>query len=127
VKANAGVVLSPAILFILVAILQHFVTKLTTKIDSASECPCDDKGVAINVSFHEICSTGLPNIQPYLCRVRSPQKWPPLLQVPKPEFRAVRSPSPSLPFNDLPTSCVKKSCPTTFLVTAANRSFSQGI
>ncbi|KAJ4809127.1 ABC transporter A family protein [Rhynchospora pubera] len=126
-KPNLGVVLSPALLFIMIIILQGFIDKLTTAIDKATECPCDDRGMAINATFRETCATGIPNINPIMCRVRSPQKWPPLVQVPKPEFRAARS--TDMPFNDLPDLCTKDnySCPTAFLITATNRSFAQGL
>ncbi|KAJ3687005.1 hypothetical protein LUZ61_016169 [Rhynchospora tenuis] len=126
-KANIGIVLSPALLFIMIIILQGFIDKLTSAIDDATECPCDDRGVAINATFRETCATGIPNINPIMCRVRSPQKWPPLVQVPKPEFRAARS--TYMPYNDLPDLCTKDnySCPTTFLMTATNRSFAQGL
>lgn len=128
-RGNAGVVLSPAVLFILIALLQHTVQQFSASISDLTQCPCDDSGAPINSTFQDMCATGMPNIDPALCRVRHPQPWPPLVQLPYPARRAVRS--PSSPFHDLPdpASCTnpeKSPCPVTFLYTAANRSFARG-
>lgn len=61
------------------------------------------------------------------CAIPNPPAWPPLIQVPEPEFRAVRT--DFLPFTDLPNeSCrTSGSCPATFLFTGNNQSLGESI
>ncbi|CAI9260609.1 unnamed protein product [Lactuca saligna] len=60
------------------------------------------------------------------CSIPSPPEWPPLLQVPAPQFRAVRS-DHFLSFGDLPNDSYtsKGSCPTTVLITSNNQSLGE--
>ncbi|KAF6155709.1 hypothetical protein GIB67_007146 [Kingdonia uniflora] len=61
------------------------------------------------------------------CVVSSPPEWPVLMQVPGPEFRAIRT--DFIPFNDLPDGSCKKigSCPATILLTGGNQTLGQSI
>lgn len=57
------------------------------------------------------------------CPDTPPPEWAPLLQIPKPEFRAVKS--GSVPFLDLPNEACRRneSCPVTVLLTGDNPTF----
>lgn len=59
--------------------------------------------------------------------VPNPQRWPPFLQVPPPEVRAVKT--NYLPFADLPhKSCRKtRSCPAVVLFTGTNQTFATSL
>lgn len=54
-----------------------------------------------------------------------PFEFPPLLQVPSPQFRAVRD--DSIPFPDLPNASCRESgsCPATVLITGNNRTLGE--
>ena len=56
------------------------------------------------------------------CPIPSPPEWPALLQVPAPEYRAVRA--DFIQFTDLPDDSCRRtgSCPATILFTGNNRS-----
>ncbi|KAJ6878037.1 hypothetical protein NC651_030700 [Populus alba x Populus x berolinensis] len=61
------------------------------------------------------------------CPVHSPPKWPPLLQVPLPEYRAVRSSASHL-FKDSPDQSWRhkgENCPVTTLITGKNQTLAQ--
>ena len=57
------------------------------------------------------------------CPIPSPPKWPALIQVPAPQYRASRT--DFIPFSDLPSESCKQtgSCPVTTLVTGNNQTF----
>ncbi|XP_058181545.1 ABC transporter A family member 10-like [Rhododendron vialii] len=57
-----------------------------------------------------------------LCWIPTPHEYPPLLQIPDSDYRAVRT--AFFPFGDLPDGSCKKtnSCPVTVLVTGSNKS-----
>ncbi|PON31167.1 ABC transporter A, ABCA [Parasponia andersonii] len=59
------------------------------------------------------------------CAIPKPLEWPPLLQVPAPEYRAVTS--DVIPFSDLPDESCKRtgSCPVTLLFTGNNQSLGE--
>ncbi|GMH31525.1 hypothetical protein Nepgr_033368 [Nepenthes gracilis] len=61
------------------------------------------------------------------CEIRNPEKWPPVMQIPALEYRAVRTDFMS--YLDLPDkSCRKKgSCPVTILATGSNQSLGRGV
>ncbi|GLU12342.1 hypothetical protein SLE2022_290270 [Rubroshorea leprosula] len=63
--------------------------------------------------------------QAAFCPILSPPEWPPLLQIPAPEFRAVRS--NSLTSTDLPKKARRKtgSCPATSFITGNNQLFGE--
>lgn len=60
------------------------------------------------------------------CPVPEVPELPPLLQIPFPEYRAVKT--DLIPFMDLPSeSCRRtKSCPATILITGNNKSVGEG-
>nr|DAD46476.1 TPA_asm: hypothetical protein HUJ06_016413 [Nelumbo nucifera] len=62
------------------------------------------------------------------CPIPHPMVWPPFLQIPAPEYRAVTT-DDVIPFSDLPEESCRRtgSCPVTILLTGANRSFGQSL
>lgn len=126
-RTNLCTILFPVLICLLIGSLQRWVNKELDKTEPKCECHCaetDGNGTCKK----EICK---PNILPAYpsapCPIRSPPKWPPLLQVPEPNYRATRGNFSS--FLDLPDeSCKKtKSCPATILVTGGNQSFAKGL
>lgn len=65
--------------------------------------------------------------QVWSCAIPSPPRWPALIQVPQPQFRAVRT--VSQPFDDLPDPSCRDSlsCPATVLITGKDRGFAESI
>ncbi|KAM0829646.1 hypothetical protein ACQ4PT_066761 [Festuca glaucescens] len=61
------------------------------------------------------------------CPVPSPPRWPALVQVPRPQYRAVRTASHSFGGLPDPTCRDTGSCPAVFLVTGGNRSLVQSV
>lgn len=59
------------------------------------------------------------------CVIPKPTEWPPLLQMPAPRYRAVRS--DFVPFTDLPNESCRKteSCRVTILMTGNNQFFGE--
>lgn len=59
------------------------------------------------------------------CSIPSPPEWPPVLQLPDPQFRAVRTDFVS--FGDLPSDSCRDtgSCPVTLLITGNNQSLGE--
>lgn len=59
------------------------------------------------------------------CPVPTPPEWPPILQIPAPENRAVRT--NFVPFADLPDESCRRngSCPVTLLLTGNNHSLGE--
>ncbi|KAL6175530.1 hypothetical protein ACLB2K_052169 [Fragaria x ananassa] len=113
--ANITIILIPAFFCTLCALVQYGTETYYVK-KSVDYCK---KGQ----SPYEITSTF-----PLQCPVPSPIEWPPLLQVPKPYARAVRS--DIFPWTDLPDeSCMKNEnfgCPVTMLITGNNQTLAQG-
>ncbi|CAN4100427.1 unnamed protein product [Withania somnifera] len=93
VRSHLKVIFFPAVLFILLGVLQSYSNKAKR-----------EKQVA-----------------------RFPVEFPPLLQMPSPQFRAVMT--DSLPFNGLPdASCrLTASCPATVLITGDNRTLGESV
>ena len=61
------------------------------------------------------------------CPIPSPPRWPALIQVPRADFRAVRT--SSQPFDDLPDPLCRESwsCPATVLVTGKDKAVAEGM
>lgn len=63
--------------------------------------------------------------QVFTCPIPHPPEWPPLLQIPKQQFRAVRT--DFISYGDLPDNSCKRtgSCPVTMLITGNNQTLGQ--
>lgn len=95
-KANVRLVLFPVLLCLLFAVLQYLLNRLAR--GDAKDGP-------------------LPDL--------SPVEWPPLLQVPESQYRAVMT----TPVDDLHSSSCRKTgtCPATVLFTGSNQSLGEGM
>ncbi|XP_008793496.2 ABC transporter A family member 7-like [Phoenix dactylifera] len=123
---NICTILFPVLICLLVGSLQSWVNIQLVKYGPKCECSCvetDGNGTCKTDS----CSQNMMPDQLSPCPVPSPPKWPPLLQVPKPKYRATRD--DIIPFTDLPDKSCKrtKSCPATILVTGGNQSFAKSL
>ncbi|XP_057868703.2 ABC transporter A family member 7 [Cryptomeria japonica] len=123
-KTNLGLVIFPLMLCVLLFILQALVNNQL----NSSKYQCGCKRVQTNGTGHttEICGIQYSDSdQVGACAIPSPPEWPAFLQVPKFQYRAVKSDSSE--FTNLPdNSCLKdNSCPVTFLYTGNNKSMAE--
>lgn len=104
-KTNIFLICYPALLCILIAVLQHYYNKMVHN-ETAKQC---------NPKTNSSCP--IPQIPAF----------PPLLQLPYYAYSAVRT--DFLPYNDLPDeSCRRnRSCPATILLTGNNQSLGESI
>lgn len=65
--------------------------------------------------------------QGFSCSIPHPPEWPPLLQIPAQQYRAVRT--DFISYGDLPDDSCKRtgSCPVTMLITGNNQTFGQSM
>ncbi|XP_078149465.1 ABC transporter A family member 7-like [Carex rostrata] len=124
VKSNMCIVAYPVLICVLLIILQ---TLINNEIDKPKyKCGCKCIPVNGTGKCQNVCGPQYSTFdQVGSCAVENPTKWPALMQVPRPEFRAVRD--VYLPFLDLPdSSCrLSGSCPATVLFTGQNQTFVQ--
>ncbi|RLN09276.1 hypothetical protein C2845_PM11G01240 [Panicum miliaceum] len=109
-KTNCCLVLFPLLLCSVIGGLQIAVNRATPP-EAPIVCGCS------NVTVDEDAVGGLS------CPLPRAPRWPPVLQIPPPEYRAVGD--GLFPFTDLPDASCRAggSCPATFLVTGGNQSF----
>ncbi|XP_050936141.1 ABC transporter A family member 7-like isoform X2 [Cucumis melo] len=120
-RRNISLISFPIILCSLLAAIQTFVDKNLDNPDLNCGCACVDKNG--DGKCEKVCgieyssSTQAPN-----CPNPSPPRWAPILQMPAPDFRAVRT--DFFPYTDLPNESCRESasCPVTMLFTGKNRS-----
>ncbi|KAL2646002.1 hypothetical protein AAZV13_05G025600 [Glycine max] len=131
VKTNVQLVLFPVFLCLLLFALQRFID---TQIGgSAFKCGCVCANNTTREHSHcpdsqKVCGVQYSDsLQAAFCAIPNPIEWPPLLQLPAPSSRAVRT--PSLPLSDLPDASCRRtdSCPLTLLFTAQNHSFAKNV
>ncbi|RDX57972.1 ABC transporter A family member 7, partial [Mucuna pruriens] len=128
VKTNVRLILFPLILCSLLFVIQRVINTQLNKAafrcgcvcanDRTKESKCPDEEKVCGVQYSD-------STQASMCAIPNPPVWPPLLQLPNPSSRAVRT--ASLPFWDLPDPSCRRtaSCPLTLLFTALNHSFAQ--
>ncbi|XP_040870601.1 ABC transporter A family member 7 [Glycine max] len=124
VKTNVGLILSPFILCLLLVLLQRLLEYQLDKAENKCGCVCVRRQG--DTCLEEECGIEHSDLDQFAtCPIPSPPEWPPLLQVPAPQYRAVRT--DYFPFSDFPnTSCRKNgSCPVTMLFTGTNQSFGE--
>ncbi|OVA13317.1 ABC transporter-like [Macleaya cordata] len=124
-RTTVGLVAFPVFLCLLLVLIQTVVNKELFKSESRCGCTCIDKtgdGTCETVCGFEYSTLD----QSGRCPFTSPAKWPALLQVPGPKYRAVRT--HLFPFMDLPDESCKTtgSCPASILLTGSNRSLGEG-
>uniref|UniRef100_A0A2P2MFL1 ABC transporter family protein n=1 Tax=Rhizophora mucronata TaxID=61149 RepID=A0A2P2MFL1_RHIMU len=121
-KTNCRLIFFPVVLCVLLKVLQIVVDGQLSK--SVGKCGCDCVKTNDNGSCTEVCGLQFSNSdQASNCPIPSPPEWPPLLQVPSPEYRAVKTSV----FADLPNESCRRtgSCPVTILVTGSNQSLGE--
>ncbi|KAF3322079.1 ABC transporter A family member 7 [Carex littledalei] len=124
VTSNTCVVAYPVLICVLLISLQ---TLINNEIDKPKyQCGCKCIPVNGTGKCQNVCGPQYSTLdQVGSCAIENPPEWPALMQVPRPEFSAVRD--VYLPFADLPdSSCqLSGSCPATVLFTGQNQTFAQ--
>lgn len=123
-KTNIRLIAFPFIICLLLVLLQAFINSQLDKPSNNCGCACiDTKGDGQCV---KVCGLQYSDLdQAGTCQIPNPPEWPPLLQIPAPEYRAVRT--DFFPFTDLPNESCRSSgsCPATFLFTGNNQSLGE--
>ncbi|CAN1300052.1 ABC transporter A family member 7 [Linum perenne] len=125
-KTNCRLISFPFILCVLLVLAQNLVNNQLDKDEFKCGCTCVDTNG--DGKCEKVCGLQYSDAQQAAaCPISSPPQWPPVLQVPTPEYRAVKT--DFLPFNDLPNeSCrLTGTCPVTVLVTGNNRTLGQSV
>ncbi|KAF3783031.1 ABC transporter A family member 7, partial [Nymphaea thermarum] len=125
-KTNVGLIAFPVLLCLLLLVLQRVVNNELGKPKYKCGCKCvDTKG---DGTCETVCGIEYSTLdQVFSCPIPHPPKWPAVLQIPRPELRAVESPSDSIQ-GLLPGSCRStQSCPVTILFTGGNQSLAEGL
>ncbi|KAJ0240334.1 ABC transporter A family member 7 [Hirschfeldia incana] len=121
--SNVRLIMIP---FYLCVILVAFQILFDTQINNAAENRCGCNCTVTNQNgkcVDKTCGIEFSDSdQAPFCPISSPPRWPPLLQVPRPESRAVRT--SFLSDNNLPEESCRTtgSCPVTILFTGNNHS-----
>ncbi|THU59095.1 hypothetical protein C4D60_Mb03t21380 [Musa balbisiana] len=113
-KTNIGIVAFPILLCAVIVLIQKVVEEEMNKY--GHRCGCQGG----------VCGIQYSSLDQFdACPISSPFEWPALLQVPRPESRAVTSDHPT-PAGLPDESCkVSQSCPASVLFTGGNQSFAQ--
>lgn len=123
-RTNACLIMFPFLLCVMLIILQVVVNNLLNSSSNRCGCKCvETNGTS---GCQEKCGIQYSTLdQVGTCPIPSPPEWPAFLQVPGPEYRAVKSNSSG--FTDLPDdSClINNSCPVTLLYTGQNKSMAE--
>uniref|UniRef100_A0A0E0ERC5 ABC transporter domain-containing protein n=1 Tax=Oryza meridionalis TaxID=40149 RepID=A0A0E0ERC5_9ORYZ len=118
-KTNVGITVFPILICVLLVVLQNVINGELDKPNAAANAPESDlEGTCLRKE----CGIQHSTLeQVWSCEVPSPPRWPALIQVPWPGFRAVGT--ASQPFDDLPNPLCREdgSCPVTLLVTGENQ------
>ncbi|KAK7411461.1 hypothetical protein VNO78_02894 [Psophocarpus tetragonolobus] len=124
VKTNVRLIMFPFFLCLLLVLLQTLVERQLDKAENKCGCVCIRKQG--DTCLEEECGVQYSDLdQVATCSMPSPPEWPPLLQVPAPQYRAVRT--DNFPFSDFPNpSCRRNgSCPVTMFFTGTNQSLGE--
>ncbi|KAG5019798.1 hypothetical protein JHK87_015653 [Glycine soja] len=116
--------MSPFILCLLLVLLQSLVENQLDKAENKCGCVCVRRQG--DTCLEEECGVEHSDLdQVATCPIPSPPEWSPLLQVPAPQYRAVRT--DYFPFSDFPNSSCRRngSCPVTMFFTGTNQSFGE--
>lgn len=123
--ANVRLILFPFFLCLLLVLLQSIINNELNKASNKCGCTCIDTDG--DGQCEQVCGLQYSTVdQSFTCPIPSPPEWPPLLQVPAPEYRAVRT---DFSHGDLPSESCKVSgaCPATILITGNNSSLGQSV
>ncbi|XP_027330167.1 ABC transporter A family member 7-like [Abrus precatorius] len=130
VKTNVRLILFPLLLCVLLVIIQRLIDAQLDTSEFKCGCVCANdrtKGAQCDDS-EKVCGVQYSDsTQAATCPIPNPPEWPPLLQLPAPLNRALRT--AFIPFSDLPDASCRKTglCPLTMLFTADNHSFAESV
>ncbi|OAY47650.1 ABC transporter A family member 7 isoform X1 [Manihot esculenta] len=125
-KTNCRLILFPFILCILLVITQRLIDNELNK--PSRKCGCTTVDTNGDGQPEKVCGLQYSTLdQVATCSIPSPPQWPPLLQIPAPQYRAVRS--EVIPFTDLPNDSCRStgSCPVIILFTGNNQSLGENL
>ncbi|MFS7912341.1 putative ABC-type sulfate transporter [Helianthus anomalus] len=125
-RTNLRLILFPIVLCLLLVLLQAVINNELDKPDNKCGCTCIDQDG--DGQCERVCGIQYSDLdQVATCSIPNPPEWPPMLQLPDPCFRAVRTDFGS--FGDLPSeSCrATNSCPVTVLMTGNNQSLGESL
>ncbi|XP_023531950.1 ABC transporter A family member 7-like isoform X2 [Cucurbita pepo subsp. pepo] len=123
---NVRLILFPFLLCLLLVLLQSLINNELDKPKYRCGCTCIDTNA--DGTCEEVCGIQYSTLeQAASCPIESPPEWPPLLQMPAPEFRAVRA--SFNPFMDLRDELCRRTgtCPATVLFTGTNQSLGESM
>ncbi|KAL7179199.1 hypothetical protein ACSBR1_042563 [Camellia fascicularis] len=121
IRTNLQLIFFPIYFCLILVLVQNLVNKELDKPKHKCGCTCIDTNG--DGKCERVCAIEYSTLdQASSCSIPSPPEWPPLLQIPAPEFRAVRT--DFLSFTDLPDESCRSSgsCPATILFTGNNQS-----
>ena len=119
-KETIRLIIVPIYLCLIISVLQRLINNLLDKPDFKCGCLCVD--VNGTGPCQNVCGIQYSTPQQAgSCPIPNPPKWPALVQVPLPEYRAVQDSSSLL--TGLPDASCRKtqSCPASIPFTGANR------
>ncbi|XP_061353117.1 ABC transporter A family member 7-like isoform X3 [Gastrolobium bilobum] len=126
VKTTIRLIMYPFLLCLLLVLIQKL---LDIQLDKAkNKCGCICSKTQGDNCIEKVCGIQYSDLdQVGTCPIPNPPEWPPLLQVPAPQYRAVRT--DFLPFSDLPNQSCRNngSCPVTMFFTGTNQSFGESM
>ncbi|XLU57881.1 hypothetical protein S245_052529 [Arachis hypogaea] len=123
-KTNVRLIMFPFVLCLLLLLLQKLVDNQLDK--DKYKCGCTCTKSEDGQCLEKVCGAQYSDLdQVGACAVPNPPEWPPVQQVPAPNYRAVSA--DFISESDLPNpSCRSNgSCPITMLFTGNNQSFGQ--
>ncbi|OEL15595.1 ABC transporter A family member 8 [Dichanthelium oligosanthes] len=126
-KTNIGITFFPILICVLLIVLQNVINNELDKPKYKCGCMCLETGVDGRCARKE-CGIQYSSLdQVGSCPIPSPPRWPALIQVPRADFRAVRT--SSQPFDDLPDPLCRDSwsCPASVLVTGNDKAVAEAI
>lgn len=114
IKTNIRLISFPFVLCLLLVLIQSLVNHELNKASNKCGCECIDTNE--DGQCEKVCGIQYSTVdQVGTCPMQNPPEWPPLLQIPAPQYRAVT--------ND---SCRRTgSCPATILFTGNNQSLGE--
>ncbi|KAI3440616.1 ABC transporter domain-containing protein [Psidium guajava] len=124
IKTNIRLISFPFVLCLLLVLIQSLVDHELNKADNKCGCECIDTNG--DGQCEKVCGIQYSTVdQVATCPILNPPEWPPLLQIPAPQYRAVKT--DIIPFNDLPDDSCRRtgSCPATILFTGNNQSLGE--
>ncbi|KAH9623722.1 hypothetical protein KSS87_006304 [Heliosperma pusillum] len=119
-RSNVCLIIFPVLLCVLLSVLQRVINNELVK--EKYKCGC------AQVNGTRVCGVQYSTLdQAISCPIPSPPKWPPLLQVPAPQYRATETDFSTFP--NLPNESCRRtgSCPATILMTGKNQTLGQSL